>query len=73
MRTRRAGRADRKTFSHLLAPGRIGPLTLSNRVVMPAMDMNVCHDGVIVEEGSPEEVFDQPREVRTRAFLEKVL
>ncbi len=29
--------------------------------------------GVIVEEGSPEEVFDQPREMRTRAFLEKVL
>ena len=40
----------RPDFTHLLAPGRIGPLTLPNRVVMPAMDMNVCHDGVIVEE-----------------------
>lgn len=38
-----------KNFSHLLAPGRIGPATLPNRVVMPAMDMNVCHDGEIVE------------------------
>lgn len=44
MRTRREGRA----FSHLLAPGRIGPITLPNRIVMPAMDMNVCHDGMIV-------------------------
>ncbi|HWJ67168.1 MAG TPA: FAD-dependent oxidoreductase [Nocardioides sp.] len=42
-------RADRQ-FAHLLAPGRIGPVTLPNRVIMPAMDMNVCHDGVIVEE-----------------------
>ncbi|MDN4172195.1 FAD-dependent oxidoreductase [Nocardioides sp. SOB77] len=46
MRTRRTG----TDFSHLLAPGRIGPITLPNRVVMPAMDMNVCHDGVIVAE-----------------------
>ncbi|HTW18398.1 MAG TPA: FAD-dependent oxidoreductase [Nocardioides sp.] len=45
MRTRRTG----QTFSHLLAPGRIGPITLPNRVLMPAMDMNVCHDGEIVE------------------------
>lgn len=34
-------------FDHLLSPGRIGPVTLSNRVVMPAMDMNLCDDGVI--------------------------
>lgn len=39
-----------QSFSHLLAPGRIGPITLPNRVIMPAMDMNVCHDGMIVEE-----------------------
>lgn len=39
-----------QTFSHLLAPGKIGPITLPNRVIMPAMDMNVCHDGMIVEE-----------------------
>ncbi|WP_220451257.1 FAD-dependent oxidoreductase [Nocardioides dongkuii] len=46
MRTRRTG----QLFTHLLAPGRIGPITLPNRVIMPAMDMNVCHDGVISEE-----------------------
>jgi 2,4-dienoyl-CoA reductase-like NADH-dependent reductase (Old Yellow Enzyme family)/NADPH-dependent 2,4-dienoyl-CoA reductase/sulfur reductase-like enzyme len=28
-----------------LAPGAIGSLTLPNRVVMPAMDMNLCDDG----------------------------
>lgn len=38
----------RQTYPRLLAPGRIGPITLPNRVIMPAMDMNVCHDGVIV-------------------------
>lgn len=36
-------------FDHLLAPGRIGPLALANRVVLPGMDMNLCHDGEIVE------------------------
>ena len=46
MRQRRTG----QRFSHLLAPGTIGPITLSSRVIMPAMDMNVCHDGVISEE-----------------------
>jgi 2,4-dienoyl-CoA reductase-like NADH-dependent reductase (Old Yellow Enzyme family)/thioredoxin reductase len=34
-------------FEHLLAPGAIGELTLPCRVVMPAMDMNACDDGVI--------------------------
>ena len=37
------------TFEHLLAPGRIGPLELSNRIVMPAMDMNLCDDGAITD------------------------
>jgi 2,4-dienoyl-CoA reductase-like NADH-dependent reductase (Old Yellow Enzyme family) len=45
MRTRTS-----QPFPHLLAPGRIGPITLPSRVIMPAMDMNVCHDGVIVDE-----------------------
>jgi 2,4-dienoyl-CoA reductase-like NADH-dependent reductase (Old Yellow Enzyme family) len=35
------------TFDHLLRPGRIGPLLLSSRIVMPAMDMNRCDNGVI--------------------------
>ncbi|MEU4312796.1 FAD-dependent oxidoreductase [Nocardia sp. NPDC024068] len=35
------------TFPHLLAPGSIGPMSLVNRVVMPAMDMNLCDDGEI--------------------------
>jgi 2,4-dienoyl-CoA reductase-like NADH-dependent reductase (Old Yellow Enzyme family) len=37
------------TFEHLLRPGRIGPLRLSSRIVMPAMDMNHCDDGVITD------------------------
>ncbi|MFD6895515.1 FAD-dependent oxidoreductase [Rhodococcus sp. NPDC060086] len=35
------------TFPSLLSPGTIGPLALDNRVVMPAMDMNLCEDGEI--------------------------
>ncbi|MQY18063.1 NAD(P)/FAD-dependent oxidoreductase [Nocardia macrotermitis] len=35
------------TFPHLLAPGTIGPVTVPNRVVLPAMDMNLCEDGEI--------------------------
>jgi polar amino acid transport system ATP-binding protein len=30
-------------------------------------------DGKIVEEGSPEEIFDNPKHVRTKDFLGKVL
>jgi len=30
-------------------------------------------DGMVVETGSPHEVFDNPRHERTRAFLSKVL
>jgi 2,4-dienoyl-CoA reductase-like NADH-dependent reductase (Old Yellow Enzyme family)/NADPH-dependent 2,4-dienoyl-CoA reductase/sulfur reductase-like enzyme len=36
-------------FAHLLAPGRIGSLALANRVVMPAMDMNLCEDGSLTD------------------------
>ncbi|NHC23425.1 FAD-dependent oxidoreductase [Nocardioides sp. IC4_145] len=32
-----------------MSPGRIGPMELRNRVVLPAMDMNVSEDGVIEE------------------------
>lgn len=39
--------AAKNTFPHLLSEGRIGPMTVSNRVVLPAMDMNVSEDGVI--------------------------
>jgi len=39
---------------------------VGNRVVM--MD-----DGVIIEEGSPAELFESPREERTKAFLSKIL
>lgn len=38
-----------ETFERLLAPGRIGPLALPNRVVLPAMDMNHCDDGAITD------------------------
>ncbi len=35
---------------HLLGPGRIGPMELKNRIVMPAMDQNACTgDGLITE------------------------
>lgn len=34
-------------FPHLMRPGRIGGMSLSNRLIMAAMDMNLCHDGVI--------------------------
>jgi 2,4-dienoyl-CoA reductase-like NADH-dependent reductase (Old Yellow Enzyme family)/NADPH-dependent 2,4-dienoyl-CoA reductase/sulfur reductase-like enzyme len=34
-------------FGHLLAPGRIGGLELPNRVLMPAMDMNLCDEGAV--------------------------
>ncbi len=39
---------------------------VSDRVVFMA-------DGCIVEEGDPEEFFKQPKNPRTRAFLERVL
>ncbi len=32
-----------------MSPGRIGALTIANRIVMPAMDMNLSDDGVITE------------------------
>ncbi|HYN33563.1 MAG TPA: FAD-dependent oxidoreductase [Ilumatobacteraceae bacterium] len=35
------------SFAHLLSPGRIGGLDLANRVLLPAMDMNLCDDGMI--------------------------
>ena len=37
------------TFSHVLAAGRIGAMELPNRIVLPAMDMNLCEDGVITD------------------------
>jgi polar amino acid transport system ATP-binding protein len=39
---------------------------VANRVVM--MD-----DGVVVEEGAPEQVFSAPTQERTKAFLSKIL
>jgi len=33
------------SFGSLLSAGEIGAMTLSNRVVLPAMDMNLCDDG----------------------------
>lgn len=38
---------QQQTFPNLLAPGEIGPIALANRVVLPAMDMNLCEDGEI--------------------------
>lgn len=36
-----------ESFGRVLAPGRIGGLELPNRIVVPAMDMNLCDDGMI--------------------------
>ena len=33
----------------LLTQGRIGPMTVRNRIVMPAMDQNCCDDGAITD------------------------
>ena len=39
-----------ESFDHLLSPGRIGPLQLRNRIVMPAMDQNSCtSEGLITD------------------------
>jgi 2,4-dienoyl-CoA reductase-like NADH-dependent reductase (Old Yellow Enzyme family) len=37
------------SFEHVLSPGRIGPVELPNRILMPAMDMNLCDDGAITD------------------------
>jgi 2,4-dienoyl-CoA reductase (NADPH2) len=36
-------------FQHLLSPMRIGPLTLRNRIVLPAMELNYCMDSRVNE------------------------
>lgn len=36
-----------KTFPQLMSAGQIGPMTTSNRIVLPAMDMNVSEHGEI--------------------------
>ncbi len=36
--------AARIIHSHLMSPGRIGPMELRNRIVLPAMDQNSCTD-----------------------------
>ena len=33
----------------LLSPVRVGPLELRNRIVLPAMDQNVCNDGLVTD------------------------
>jgi ABC-type histidine transport system ATPase subunit len=30
-------------------------------------------DGVVVEQGTPEEIFDNPKEERTKSFLKRIL
>lgn len=42
-------RSDVVGFVETLRPGRIGPMEVRNRVVLPAMDMNLCDDGVITD------------------------
>ena len=42
-------RPDVVGFVETLRPGAIGPMELRNRVVLPAMDMNLCDDGEITD------------------------
>jgi polar amino acid transport system ATP-binding protein len=39
---------------------------VANRVIF-------LHDGVILEEGSPEQMFNNPQQERTQAFLKAIL
>ena len=38
-----------RPFAALLSPGRIAGLVIPNRVLLPAMDMNLCHEGEITD------------------------
>jgi 2,4-dienoyl-CoA reductase-like NADH-dependent reductase (Old Yellow Enzyme family)/thioredoxin reductase len=35
--------------ARLLSPGTIGPMVVRNRIVMPAMDQNLCEDGLLTD------------------------
>ncbi len=37
------------SFTRLLSPAQIGPLSLRNRIVLPAMDQNLCDDGLVTD------------------------
>ena len=41
--------AARTSHPQLLSPVRVGPLDLRNRIVLPAMDQNVCDNGLITD------------------------
>lgn len=46
---RRPRGASSAPVRRLLEPGRIGPMELRNRIVMPAMDQNTCDEGAITD------------------------
>jgi 2,4-dienoyl-CoA reductase-like NADH-dependent reductase (Old Yellow Enzyme family)/thioredoxin reductase len=48
-RERRPVKASGAPIRRLLEPGRIGPMELRNRIVMPAMDQNTCDEGAITD------------------------
>lgn len=37
------------SYPLLLSPARLGPLKLRNRIVLPAMDQNLCDDGLVTD------------------------
>ncbi len=39
----------RGSHPYLLSPLRVGPMELRNRIVLPAMDQNVCDDGLVTD------------------------
>ena len=48
-RERRPKGSSTAPVRRLLEPGRIGPMELRNRIVMPAMDQNTCDDGAVTD------------------------
>ncbi len=42
-----SAQAHDASYSRLLSPAQLGPLQLENRIVLPAMDMNMCENGII--------------------------
>ncbi len=55
-----------KGRAEALAKELIGKVGLADKVVFMA-------DGRILEEGKPEEIFSNPKEERTRQFLQRIL
>lgn len=56
-----SGATPSGTYRHVLQPGRIGPMELRNRIVMPAMDQNACSETGLVTDAVVEHYEDRAR------------